>query len=125
MMEAARLWALGNLTIHSQVAQDDDERNQALAAFGLRIEGTGNTPQREVFYLWPELEWVFGFFLDCYGLWRSGLRGYIGLDYAGVEALMRLRPVPQRKRKSLFCDIQIMEQAALMAWAERTRQRGG
>ena len=123
-MEAARLWALGNLTFASQVAQDDDERNQALAAFGLRIEGAGNTPQREVFYLWPELEWVFGFFLDCHGLWRTGLRGYIGLDYGGVETLMRMRPVPQRKRKTLFADIQVMEQAALMAWAERATQRG-
>ena len=121
-MEAARLWALGELTLSSQVAQADDERNKALAAFGLRVEGSSNVPQYEVFYLWPDLELAFSFFLDCHGLWRKGLREYIGLDYAGVEALMRLRPVPQRKRKSLFSDLQIMEQAALMAWAERTRR---
>lgn len=35
----------------------------------------------------------------------------LGLDYPGVEAVLRLRKVADRKR--LFADLQVMERAAL------------
>ncbi|QDL55301.1 DUF1799 domain-containing protein [Rhodoferax aquaticus] len=123
-MEAARLWALGKLTLDTQVAKEDDELNQVLAGFGIKAVGPAVAAQHEVFYLWPELEDTFYFFLECHTQWRVGLRGYSGLDYAGVEAFMRLRPVAHRKRQQLFADLRSMEQAALSAWHDQRSRQG-
>lgn len=52
-------------------------------------------------------------FLRLRTQWRVGMRGPIGLDYAGVRAalaMMRVRATP-----SLFEDLQTMEAAALSA----------
>jgi len=47
--------------------------------------------------------------------WRIavGMGGghYLGLDYSGVEAVMRLENI--QKKKTLFADLQIMEREAL------------
>jgi hypothetical protein len=43
----------------------------------------------------------------------------VGLDYAGVEALLRQRPGGPRRRRQHFGDLQVMERAALDAWAEK------
>jgi hypothetical protein len=51
--------------------------------------------------------------------WRSGMAGATGLDYGGVEALMRLRGLPRSQRAERFAEVQVMERAALAAWAEK------
>lgn len=59
------------------------------------------------------------FFLECGTQWRvaAGLGGlvWLGLDYAGVAALMHMRRVPPARRGALLADLQIMELAALAA----------
>jgi hypothetical protein len=62
---------------------------------------------------WPSLE----LFLEVQSQWRlvAGMSGasYLGLDYQGVEAFMRLKPVPRKDRAGLFQDLLIMEREAL------------
>jgi hypothetical protein len=46
--------------------------------------------------------------------WRvSGMGEIIGLDYAAIEAALRLLCVPRHRRRSLFADFQIMEAAVI------------
>lgn len=57
------------------------------------------------------------FFVDCGTQWRlaAGMAGavWLGLDYAGVAALMQMRRVPPARRAALLADLQVMELAAL------------
>lgn len=90
----------------------------ALAAFGLVAEGCA-VPRDEPFYLAPELAPAFELWTQVQTQWRIGLAGPTGLDYCGVEAVMRiqgLRPKVQRER---LWQIQAMERAALGYWAEK------
>lgn len=55
----------------------------------------------------------------------------VGLDYAGVEAALRISEPSARKRARMFADVQVMEQALVAAQAEaareerEARERGG
>ncbi len=71
--------------------------------------------------MWPENWPAVELFLACATQWRvDGMSGAVlGLDYQGVEALMRIRRV--RDRAALFDDLQIMERAALRALNRRRR----
>ena len=64
---------------------------------------------------WPAVR----VFLAAATQWRyAGLRAVpVGLDYAGVEAVMRMIQVPASV--DLFEDLSIMEAAALAAFAAR------
>lgn len=54
---------------------------------------------------------------------RTGMEGVpTGLDYAGVDVVLRQRYGNARKRRGLFADLQTMERAALEAWAEKRAQ---
>ncbi|ARE40914.1 hypothetical protein RGUI_2773 [Rhodovulum sp. P5] len=57
-------------------------------------------------------------FLDVETQWRAaaGLAGliWLGLDYAGVDVVLRRRGLPD----SVFADLQVMETAALAALSE-------
>ncbi len=50
--------------------------------------------------------------------------GALGLDYAGVEALIRMRRlVPRQQLPEVMADLQILESATLEEWkAERERK---
>ncbi len=67
------------------------------------------------FDVWPENAETLGLFLRAGTQWRvvAGMGGgqYLGLDYAGVEAMLRLARVPDRR--AVFEDLQLMERAAL------------
>lgn len=89
-------------------------------------------PPPERYYLWPENEWVWRFFLACRTQWREGFEGATGLDYAGVEVLMLRLRVPRRRQDRLHEFIRGMELAALVGWREqrdelreRSRRRSG
>jgi hypothetical protein len=70
------------------------------------------TDADEDFAVWPENVRTLQLFLACSTQWRYGATGgVIGLDYSGVEALLRLRGVRHRRR--VFTDLQVMEMAAL------------
>ncbi len=49
--------------------------------------------------------------------WRVGMSGPTGLDYAGVEAALRLSAVGDPAE--VFAGLRVCEAAALDAWRER------
>lgn len=52
-------------------------------------------------------------FLSLSSQWRVGGMGdFLGLDYAAVEAVMRIKQV--RGKSAVFDDLQIMERSALL-----------
>jgi hypothetical protein len=74
-----------------------------------------------VFYLWAEHQDVLAVWLACRTQWRTGFAGAIGLDYAGVDALLRMRRlVPRARVPEVIADLQVMEAETLVEW---TRQR--
>lgn len=69
------------------------------------------------FEVWPD-NWVtFIFFIELATQWRvvSGMAGNVmlGLDYPGVEAMMRIKNIPKKQKLTLFTELQIMEREAL------------
>jgi hypothetical protein len=137
LKEAARLLARGELTTgphdddappSSDTPTEDDEAAQALAAFGLvAVEGSGagRAGGQPVFHLWPEHEAAFTVFIACRTQWRlAPMGGALGLDYAGVEALIRMRRlVPRQQLPEVMADIQVLEASTVAEWqAERERK---
>lgn len=56
--------------------------------------------------------------------WRVGAIGFTGLDYQGVESLVRMRRLARGKDlAACIADLQIMEAAALAEWARQREQR--
>jgi hypothetical protein len=71
--------------------------------------------------LLPEAEAALVWWLAAQTQWRIGVNGPQGLDYAGVEALIRLRgdaPDPER-----FAALQICERAALTALRDKRERQ--
>ena len=102
---------------------DNDDTAQALAAFGLvAVDGTGRNAGPQFFYLWPEHQDALGLFIQCSTQWRHGFAGITGLDYSGVEALIRMRRlVPRQRLPEVLADLQVLEDETLAEWG---RQRG-
>lgn len=126
LREAARLLARGELTTgphHDAPPPDDpdDETDEALAAFGLvAVDRTDRARAQQLFHLWPEHQDVLGVFLACRTQWRAGFAGAIGLDYAGVEALVRMRKlVPRARLPDVIAELQILEAETLAEWGRR------
>jgi hypothetical protein len=116
-MEAARLWARGELTNEHTDDQSAAEVDEAMAAFGLVREGDV-VPKRAPFYLWPDNLEAWALFIACNGEWRGGQHRE-GLDKPGVEIVMRdICDIPPRRRRQRMRDIHLMEGAALKAWGE-------
>lgn len=67
--------------------------------------------------MWPENWDAALLFAAVASQWRvaAGLGGvvYLGLDYAAVEAVMRMRRYPGARRAELFEQVRLMEAAAL------------
>lgn len=75
-----------------------------------------------MFHLWPEHEQSLGVFAACRTQWRMGFDGPTGLDYAGVEALIRMRRlVPRPRVPEVLAELQILEDETLAEW-RRQRQ---
>jgi hypothetical protein len=110
---------------------DNDDTVQALAAFGLvAAAGTGRNAGPQFFYLWPEHQDAFGLFIQCNTQWRYGSSGITGLDYSGVEALIRMRRlVPRQRLPDVLAELRVLEDETLAEWgrqrsaAERSAQR--
>lgn len=135
LTEAARLLARGELDVTTDHTESpDDEQDAALAAFGLRLDDDDAHTRDRTFHLWPEHRRVLDLWFRVQTQWRVGMAGPTGLDYQGVEAAIRMsRLAGPRRVPVLLADLQIMERAALAAWAEqrtekpaaRGRSRGG
>jgi hypothetical protein len=117
LSEAARHLARGHLRFDDErAASPEVEIDRALALLGLYVEG-GISLDSDEFWLWPENEQAFLFWLSIQTQWQVGMAGPTGLNYQGVEICMRRRPVPPRERNQLFEQVQAMERAALDEWA--------
>ena len=122
LARAAQLYARGELLLDGEDAADEQEVAAALAAFGLKA--VEPQPRHETFSLWPDCLPAFQLWLAVQTQWCvKPTGGALGLDYAGVEACMRLRSVPEEERAGLFGELQVMEVAALNEWAAMRREK--
>lgn len=111
--------ARGQLVLNP--APDDDtgdELAEAFAALGIQYEEEFVVVQDE-FWLWPDNEEVFWLWAGLQTQWMASMSGAIGLNYASVDAYLRLKDIPKKKRKVFFPLIQHMENAALEEWASK------
>ena len=117
LSEAARLLARGQLQFgEDQGASPEAETDRALALLGLYVEG-GISLDSDEFWLWPENEGPFLFWLSLQTQWQMGMAGPSGLNYQGVEICMRRRGIPGHERNRLFEQVQAMERASLDEWS--------
>lgn len=71
------------------------------------------------FWLWPDNEDAFQLWLTLQSQWTIGMAGPTGLNYAGVEACMRMQGIRASRQREFFRLIQVMEQAALDEWSSK------
>lgn len=91
------------------------------ARFGIPISvlkaAIGEDESGGAFGVWPENAEAVRCFIACCTQWRivAGFNGanWTGLDYAGVDAVLRHLVRGRKRRRSRFEDIQIMEAAAM------------
>ncbi|GGY68072.1 DUF1799 domain-containing protein [Pseudoduganella albidiflava] len=74
-------------------------------------------------YLWPEHVEVWSLFHRCGTQWLFAEGVRTGLNYPGVEVMLRYT-VERHARKQMLIDLQVMERAALSAWEERRQKNG-
>lgn len=100
--------------------QEFQEVDEAAAAFGLVPVFAGDdTP--EPLYLWPENVLSWNLFMAVSTQWIAGGNGVIGLNYPGVEVVMRKWRIKRQDEQKVFSEIQVMERATLRAWSERKK----
>lgn len=64
--------------------------------------------------VWPEHVPALELFSRCDTLWRvAPMGGVVGLDYAGVEAVMRMAGVAEMSRLALLDELRVMESEAM------------
>lgn len=65
------------------------------------------------FELWPEHWDAWSVYLGCSTQWRIsvGMGGamWLGLDYQGVELVMRRYRVPRKRQDDVFAEVQVLE----------------
>jgi hypothetical protein len=77
------------------------------------------------FFLLPENQRALTTWLALQTQWvHAGMGQPTGLNYAGVEAYLRLARLdrPPRRARQLLADIQRMERVTLHEWADRARR---
>lgn len=115
---AAQALARGQLDLGAREDDQQRQRDEALAAFGLVAIDADQRSDDDAFVLWPENVPAVQLWLDAATQWRVGMAGATGLDYAAVEALLRINGIRGDQRRELFADLRIMEGATLRAWGE-------
>jgi hypothetical protein len=97
-------------------ASRDELNEEALGALGF-APAEPQAPQ--VFEVWPDVWPLIDLFAALGTQWDYGPGGRaIGLKYAGVESVLRLRRVPRAEWAELFDDIRTFERTALDVWRE-------
>ncbi len=80
-------------------------------------EGTDD----DYFPIWPDNAATLEIFLACRTQWRmlAGATSLVrlGLDYAGVEVVLRLHRVKNQQAAQIFNELQHMEFAAMAEWS--------
>jgi len=73
----------------------------------------------DCFELYPENLKAWQLFNDCCTQWHVGMAGYTGLDYTGVEAVLRLQRIKPKHHPDIFWRVQRIERGALNAMNEQ------
>lgn len=85
-----------------------------MAAFGLYAVDPVSVDDE--FWLWPECEEPFSFWLSVQSQWATDQGVPTGLKYDGVRAAMSMAGVKNKNRAALFAQLQVMESACLHMW---------
>lgn len=123
LLTVARIYALGLIEAQREVRQERDAVDEALAAWGLCAE-YAEVAAPEPLYLWPCNLDTWNFFMCCQTQWLRDDGVATGLNYPGLESVMRLRRIKKSRRTELFDDLQQMEFVTLNAWRERREKDG-
>lgn len=105
-----------------------DHTAQDLQSFGAPqaeidrwLRENGKEEQASRIELPPDCERAVRAFLSIDTQWRRIVGGArliaLGLDYAGVESALRMQGI--RRSAELFADLKLMEDEALISWAEK------
>jgi len=117
LAQVARHAALGEIENESEQRRSVEVVDAALAAFGLAaVNGAGG--ELEDLYLWPDNVITWNLFQAVSTQWIVGAAGAVGLNYPGVEMVMRNWRISRNDAQRVFSEIQAMERATLIAWSE-------
>jgi hypothetical protein len=108
--------------VAARAAEAAEERRRALAAFGMRLEEEDEeveAPGPPEFHLLTECVPVFTLWRDVQTQWRHSFVGPSGMDYASVEAYMRMSQNPLRRSAETIHLLRVMERATLAVAAEK------
>jgi hypothetical protein len=86
-----------------------------LAAFGLTRADVAADEQVEV---WPDNWDAVSVFTSMRTQWRTSFAGAVGLDYGVLPTIFSLHNIKRPRRKDIFDDLRILEDAALEAMRE-------
>lgn len=111
--------ALGLVQSDDDSRQRQDASESAAAVMGLVIRQSGQ-PICDDLYLWPDNVASWNLFQAVSTQWMVSMAGATGLNYPGVETVMRLSGIKRRDRERVFYEIQCMERATLSAWREKS-----
>lgn len=112
--------ARGQIEFEGTQRAEAEHTNDGLAAMGLQMV-EDLEPQQDEYWLWPENEEAFGFWLSIQTQWSAGMGGATGLNYPGVEVCLRLRGLKKKARQHMFLLTQMMERACLEEWARQRK----
>jgi hypothetical protein len=79
-------------------------------------------PVSEDFEVWQENVDSLQWFHRLWSQWRHGFAGRTGLDYAVLPSMFELYEVPSERRRELFDDLQLMEDATL-EWVAKEQEK--
>ncbi|NYE62187.1 hypothetical protein FHW58_003402 [Duganella sp. 1224] len=94
--------------------------DEVAAMFGLYIvtdDRAALEPQE--FHLWPENVPAWNLFCKVLTQWNTDNGEPTGLNYPGVEVVMRKHRIKRSEELNMFNKIQAMEEATLKAWSEK------
>lgn len=123
---AARLLALNQLATTPDTHEPDAATvvDDALAVWGLVAESPLQATEDDTFWLWPENLPTFNLWrCRLQTQWRSSMAGPTGLDYPGVECVLRIYGIRGKERIETFAQLQAMELASLAAWQEECEKQ--
>lgn len=102
----------------------------ALAALGAPddvLDAVRARPTGEDFYYYADNEASLFLFFDVDTQWNyvGTMAGVVrtGLNYPGVESVMRNQGIRRKRRAALFADLQLMEKAALKVFLDEAEAR--
>jgi hypothetical protein len=132
LIGAARHWA-GVREAPQHIASVDANVLAGLKAMGApaaviaaaEAQQPAVSPDAEVFQVWLDNWPVWMLFLQVQRQWvYAGMSGQrVSLNYPGIETHFRLAPVPRGERSAFWADLQIVENAVLMADYEQQQKR--